>query len=485
MGAVLWFLGATRPHLLPPPNQHRLTSVAGSVGPMATPDEPPRRRSGQSNFGDVSVTRMMLRFALAGVIALLLVTLGSAFVSRRVGTTQAIESAKRLTWVHAKGVIEPNLPSGELDRAALDRIDAAVRSTVLRGEVKRVKLWDVTGTIVYSDDPRYIGQRFELDEDELEILRNGGTAAELSDLSKEENRFEDADTELLEVYTRVEAPNGDRLLFESYLRFDEVADAGRQQWLTYAPIALGALVLLQFVQLPLAWSMARRLRRSQTEREHLLRHAIEASDTERRRIASDLHDGVVQDLTGVTLSLAAASRRKSSPVAPLSAPTDQAVLDDAASKLRESIGSLRSLLVEIYPPNLHESGVEVALSDLLARLRNRGIDVTLMVDLPDDGLKPTTAGLLYRTAQEALRNVVSHGEATSVRVGVGHDDKQVYLEVEDDGRGFEPGAVVTTPRHGHVGLRVLGDLASQSGGSVTLESAPGHGTLLRVVLPLR
>ena len=153
MGAVLWFLGATRPHLLPPPNQHRLTSVAGSVGPMATPEEPPRRRSGQSNFGDVSVTRMMLRFALAGVIALLLVTLGSAFVSRRVGTTQAIESAKRLTWVHAKGVIEPNLPSGELDRAALDRIDAAVRSTVLRGEVKRVKLWGADGNIVYADEP--------------------------------------------------------------------------------------------------------------------------------------------------------------------------------------------------------------------------------------------------------------------------------------------------------------------------------------------
>lgn len=484
MAPVLWFLSATRPRSPFSSNEHGSTPLPDSVRPMATPDEPPRHRTRRRASSDVSVSRMVLRFALAGVVSLILVTLGSAFVSRRVGTNQAIESAKRLTWVHAKGVIEPNLPAGELDRSALDRLDAAVRSTVLRGEVKRVKLWDASGRIVYSDDPRYIGLKFELDEDELAILRSGGTAADLSDLSKPENRYEDADTKLLEVYTMVEGRDGVRMFYESYLRYDEVADAGRRQWLSYAPIALASLVFLQFVQVPLAWSMARRLRRSQTEREQLLRHAIEASDTERRRIASDLHDGVVQDLTGVTLSLAAASRRQLAPVAAIAGPSDHAVLEDAASKLRESIGSLRSLLVEIYPPNLHESGVEVALSDLLARLRNRGIDVSLTVDLPDDGLNHTTASLLYRTAQEALRNVVSHSEAATVRVAVGHDDHRVHLEVEDDGRGFDPDAVVSTPRPGHVGLRVLGDLVAQSGGSVTLESAPGHGTLVRVDVPL-
>ena len=211
----------------------------------------------------------------------------------------------------------------------------------------------------------------------------------------------------------VQAPNGDRMLFESYLRYDEVADAGRRQWLTYAPVALGSLVLLQFVQLPLAWSMARRIRRSQTEREHLLRHAIEASDNERRRIASDLHDGVVQDLTGVTLSLAAASRRRSSAVTPLTAPTDQVVLDDAASKLRESIGSLRSLLVEIYPPNLHESGVEVALSDLLARLRNRGIDRGVDRRNPRRGTQPNNrwAALPHRARGASQRRLPRRGRA--------------------------------------------------------------------------
>ena len=74
---------------------------------------------------------------------------------------------------------------------------------------------------------------------------------------------------------------------------------------------LGALILLALIQLPLAWQLARRVRRTQDEREKLLRHAIEASDVERRRIARDLHDGVVQDLAAVSYSLSAAARERS------------------------------------------------------------------------------------------------------------------------------------------------------------------------------
>ena len=89
-------------------------------------------------------------------------------------------------------------------------------------------------------------------------------------------------------------------------------------------------MLLELVQIPAAWSLARRLRRGQRQRETLLQHAVDASDTERRRIARDLHDGVVQDLAGVSFALAAAARAPEVPT------QTQAVLDDSARAVRDS-----------------------------------------------------------------------------------------------------------------------------------------------------
>ena len=186
-----------------------------------------------------------------------------------------------------------------------------------------------------------------------------------------------------------------------------MTEVGRHLWAQFAPITIGALIVLELVQIPLAWSMARRLQASQRERERLLRHALDASDAERRRIASDLHDGVVQELTGVSLSLAAQGRSDSI--------GRQQVLD-ASSAIRTSIKSLRSLLVEIYPPNLQEEGLQSAIGDLLSGLTARGFETRLEADLGEAVVDPEAAGLIYRAAQESLRNVVSHSGATHVRV---------------------------------------------------------------------
>src|SRR6185437_1259027 len=142
------------------------------------------------------------------------------------------------------------------------------------------------------------------------------------------------------------------------------------------PALLGALVILYLVQVPLAYSLARRLRARQREREALLRSAIDASDLERRRIAADLHDSAVQRLAGVSLSLAAAGSRNgregSSGDEEL-----RAAVREAAAETRETIRELRTLLVDIYPPTLQRSGLTAALSDLVAPLRAAGITVTL------------------------------------------------------------------------------------------------------------
>jgi len=429
----------------------------------------------------ISVGRLVARFAIAGLVALVFVAAFTAYASRRVGTEQAIAEAKRVAFVSSAGIVTPLLGDDVLtmDRTALDRIDAAVRSSVLRGSLVRVKIWSEDGTILYSDEPRLIGERFELGDDERAIFTSNEQGAEVSDLAKPENRFE-TDSKLLEVYLRTETPSGTPLLFEAYFRYRGVTEVGRHLWAQFAPITIGALVILELVQIPLAWSMARRLQASQQERERLLRHALDASDAERRRIASDLHDGVVQELTGVSLSLAAQGRSESI--------GRQQVLD-ASSAIRTSIKSLRSLLVEIYPPNLQEEGLQSAIGDLLSGLTGRGFDTRLEADLGAAVVDPETAGLIYRAAQESLRNVVSHSGATQVRVDLrivanSNQQSSVQLRVDDDGRGFSAETLDERAAGGHVGLLALAGLVADLGGVVTVRSAPGEGTRVEVSIPI-
>ncbi|HSB85678.1 MAG TPA: sensor histidine kinase [Ilumatobacteraceae bacterium] len=417
-----------------------------------------------------------MRFALAGLLSLALVGTVTAYASRRVGTDRAIVEAKNVTWVSMKGIVEPVLDDRllDMDRDVLDRIDSVVRESVLRGSLIRVKIWAGDGTILYADEPRLIGERFELDADKLSVLAGGEGKADVSDLAEPENRYETENAKLLEVYQRTELPNGTPVLFETYFRYSGVTAVGRQLWREFAPIAIGALALLELIQIPLAWSMARRLRSSQQERERLLGHAIDASDAERRRIASDLHDGVVQDLTGVSLGLAALGK------------TEQITAEQvvrASSSIRTSIKSLRSLLVEIYPPNLQEEGLESAIGDLLGRLAARGMATRLDVDLDDLALDLETSSLLYRSAQEALRNVATHSGAQRVRVEIRADGGWLHLVVDDDGKGFSDEVLADRVAHGHVGLRSLAGLVADLGGKLTVRSAPGTGTRVEVQMP--
>jgi signal transduction histidine kinase len=221
--------------------------------------------------------------------------------------------------------------------------------------------------------------------------------------------------------------------------------------------------------------MARRLQASQLAHERLLRHALDASDAERRRIAGDLHDGVVQELTGVSLTLAAQGRAES--VAP------QLALD-ASAAIRSSIKSLRSLLVEIYPPNLQEEGLQSAIGDLLSGLAVRGIETRLVADLGSTSIDQDASALVYRAAQESLRNVLTHAAATEVRVALELDDGSLRLVVDDNGRGFSTDTLDERVAEGHVGLRSLAGLVADLGGSLEVRSAPGTGTRVQVSVPL-
>jgi two-component system, NarL family, sensor kinase len=444
-------------------------------------EPPPRPRGGRLSLPRVSVRRLLLRFILTGLAGLVILAALTAYVSREVGTSQAIDEARRIGWITGKGIVEPAITPALLrgDQRALTAMDDLVREKVLRGSLVRTKIWSADGRVIYSDERRLIGQRFGLDDHALQVLGGADAHAEVSDLSSPENRFEPRGSKLLEVYSQIETPQGQKLLFEPYFSYNAVTDSGRRLWLSFAPVVLGSLVLLQLLQIPLAWALARRLRGVQDERERLMRHAIDSSDAERRRIASDLHDGTVQDLAGVSFALTAATRRAAAGTGEI----DRTTIADAAGRIRTAITSLRSLLVEIYPADLEEAGLESALSDMVARLPGRGIEPTVEVTMPDRDLSHETLALIYRSAQEIVRNAVRHAEATHLWLRVEPFENGLCLEVEDDGRGFDPRDVADAPLGGHVGLRVLGDLVAEAGGRVELASAPGRGTVVRVEVP--
>ncbi|HET6714803.1 MAG TPA: ATP-binding protein [Actinomycetota bacterium] len=426
-----------------------------------------------------SLARPLAVFALLALVALGLVAGTGVAVVRDVATDQALAEARQLTDVSAR-LVERRLTGDGLltgDAAASAAVARVVFDAVLVEPIVRVKLWTRDGRIVYSDESRLIGSEYELDEEDLEVLDEGGVVSEVSDLSGPENRFERAFGELLEVYTRVETPDGTPLLFETYQLASSVAERRRELASTFVPVLVVTLVALALLMVPIAWMLARRVRTAQLERERLMQRAIESSDRERRRIAGDLHDGPVQELAGLSMRLSASAEQ---------VPDDAAadVLRDSASAVRGSVRTLRSAVVGVYPPNLQQVGLAASLSDLVARLGAHGVDATVEID-PEATFGQEADALLYRAAQEAVRNVEEHAGANAVSIRARAEGPLAVLEVEDDGRGIDPERVEQARGEGHVGLSILEDLVADAGGRLLVRPGGTAGTVVRVEVPIR
>jgi two-component system NarL family sensor kinase len=436
------------------------------------------RESLRARRRPVSVTRAVVQFGLASVVAVIVIGFAGVEVLKSAGHREAFSDAKELATLAGRGIVQPVATQALVtgDPTARARVDQLVRASILGHGIVRVKIWTPQGRIVYSDATPLIGSVYPLPADELRSLRSGAVFAEPNtDISLPENRFERSAGPLVDIYLPIHTPTGKPLLFEAYLPSHEVSASARHLWEAFAPALFGGLVLLALVQLPLAWSLASRLRRGQQEREALLTHAIEASEDERRRIAGDLHDGVVQDLAGVAYSLAATAET----VADQRPEALATSLRLSAGQTRQSIRTLRSLLVDIYPANLRSVGLDAALSDLVSRLSGRGIDARLDCQANLE-LGGEVESLLYRVAQEALRNVAAHARAEHVVVSVAGSGASVSLTVRDDGVGFSDQVVRQRTTEGHFGLSLIADLVREQGGRFEIESEPGQGTRLRV-----
>jgi two-component system NarL family sensor kinase len=430
-------------------------------------------------------TRTVLAQVVVGALVVAIgVALAGAIASRRIAERESVTDAAQTTDLIAQQVIQPAMTNGLIsgDPAAVAALDHVVRTRVLSPSLVRVKLWTAAGRIVYSDEPLLIGQTFPLGQEERAAFAKPAVHAEVSDLQRPENRFERGDGKLLEVYRPVWTPSGQPLLFETYSPYQEVTRRTGELWRGFAGITISSLLLLVILLLPIVWRLLNRINRAQTQRELLLQRAVDASEQERRRIAGTLHDGAVQELAATSFTVAGAAEN----AAAMGQPELAAKLTTAAGAVRASIRGLRSLLVDIYPPGLTNAGLVLALTDLAGVLEARSIAAHLVLD--EDAAARLGADeqqLVFRVARECLRNAARHADAHNVGVRLFRREHSTALEVDDDGKGFEPAAVLGDPAEGHFGLRILTDIAVNAGAELLLATAPGAGCRWRLEVPDR
>ncbi len=408
------------------------------------------------------------QFLVAGLLTIVVILFLTRALSQRAAKNEAIADSRTMTEVLAHSVAEPavteELVSG--DAGAIDRFDNAVLDRLLVRDVRRVKIWDSDGRIIYSDDTEQIGQTFELEPDQLQILEKGGVQADLSDLSRPENALDEGESGLVEVYTRIATPTGTPLLFEAYFAAEDIEKRTGEILVPFGRITTLGLLLLLGVATPMLWGLTRRLTNVAQERENLLLSAVKASEAERRRIARDLHDGVVQDLAGTAFAISAIARAETT------TNVSRTVLNDAAQSLRNGLKTLRSLLVEIHPPGLTAESLPSALEDLIAPAGQNNIVATVRVG-DTSGISDAVVALIWRVAQEAVRNALRHSHASRLSVTVDQSAGVATLIISDDGIGIPEAPADDRIRYGLQGLRTL---VSDSGGELVVASAENEGT---------
>ena len=424
------------------------------------------------------VRNPVVQYLAIAVVLFVALSVATSVLSARVAATEARADARSVTQVLARSVAQPAIPKGLVDgdAGAIDKLDRQVLDRLLVGDVRRVKIWRGDGTILYSDETRLIGARYPLDEEESRVLEGGGTEAEVSDLTKPENRYETAPGGLVEVYTRIHSPEGEPMLFELYFSADDIAKRRAQVLAPFQRITIGGLLAMLVVATPIIWVLTRRLTRTAPgARAPAARHH-DASEAERRRIARDLHDGVVQDLAGTAFSLTAIGR-------------DERVPDDVRQRTRRrravlahqpqgaalaarrdpSAGPARRR-ADGGPDRPHRAGRD-------GEHRDERQGVADLGRVPDE-----TVALVWRVAQEAVRNAIRHAHASTLDVDVHRSDGHVVLQVTDDGDGFEPDA---DRDPGSFGLRGLASLVEDAGGRLDVRSTPGEGTQVRMEVGVR
>jgi signal transduction histidine kinase len=217
--------------------------------------------------------------------------------------------------------------------------------------------------------------------------------------------------------------------------------------------------------------------RHEREISALNQRLMKAQEQERIRIAGELHDGVMQEMLAVTMMLGTAKRKIAS------AADAMAAIDKVQEKVLKVGTDIRRVSHDLHPPVLQDAGLPQALQVYCEEFSSSsGVPVSCEADENARDLSRGAALALFRIVQEALGNAVKHAAAKRISVRLNRSGSVVTLEVSDDGAGFDRSQLAAA---GGLGLITMRERASQLDGTFDVDSAPGRGTTIRVVIPFR
>lgn len=218
--------------------------------------------------------------------------------------------------------------------------------------------------------------------------------------------------------------------------------------------------------------------RREAMRGQLLRRVVEAQESERKRIARELHDATGQGLTALGLGLRGVARAIE--VEPSKASRN---LQQLESLVDRALDDLQGMIADLRPSHLDDLGLGPALRWLTGEIKERsGLNVGLTIIGESRDLEPHITTAIFRIAQEALNNVVKHAQACQAKVRLVYAEDHVRLSVADDGVGFKTGLLDSNGRPSW-GLLGMEERASLLGGQLEIRSTPGGGTVVEVCLP--
>jgi signal transduction histidine kinase len=241
-------------------------------------------------------------------------------------------------------------------------------------------------------------------------------------------------------------------------------------------VATLAVFLLQAAMIAaLMWQRIRR-RRAEREAQSLGGRLVSAHEDERRRLARELHDDVSQRLAGFAIEAAAVEKTASGSAA-----------GDAVHAIRDGLVELsedvHALSYRLHPSVIEDLGLVEALKVECDRIARQGpLQIALESGNAPKDVSADVALCVYRVAQEALRNVERHADASRVEVTVSSRSGGIALAVRDDGKGFDDSK---SPGNGRLGLASMRERVRVLGGSLDIESSREGGTAILAWVPLR
>ena len=219
--------------------------------------------------------------------------------------------------------------------------------------------------------------------------------------------------------------------------------------------------------------------RVQGELAEMQRRLLDHAENERLQLARELHDGPMQDLYGLTFQLDTIFANSQDG-------RDPETIRGVKDRILEVIQALRSISRELRPPSLAPYGLEKAIRSHVENLRaaHPELHISLYLDSDGQSLPEGVRMALFRIYQTAITNVLRHAQAQRAEVRFTMDPMHAQLEIQDNGRGFVlPNRWITLARQGHMGLVGAVERAEAAGGKLTVETQPGQGTLIKVVVP--